>query len=319
MNRCVAFIFALLLTTLTIASACTAASSDPMRFTIEPSRSGDQVRVEFRHDGRSGGDNQWSSDFPVAELAGLDLAALRAGGAHPLRFALVREAGRLDCAGSGGESFAHGSCGFTPDPAFIGLLESRGIARPDRGQALGLMALNVRRELIDTIARARYPVPTLDDLMSMTAVGVSAQYIDQLARLGYRPASIDSLVEFRALNISPEYIAQMSAAGFRNLPPDDLVQLKAMNVSPDYLSDLARIGYGTMSPDDVVQMKAMNITPAYIAGFQQLGYQHLSPDVLVELKALDITPDYVRSVGAMPGGNVPVDELVRNKLLGHRH
>ena len=81
------------------------------------------------------------------------------------------------------------------------LLASRGIGRPDREQAFGLMALDVRRSLIDAVAAARYPTPSVDDLMSMTAVGVTGGYIGELARAGYRPKSIDSLVQFKALDV----------------------------------------------------------------------------------------------------------------------
>lgn len=288
MNRFLAMIFAILCASLSVASACTAQSADLVYFTLER-RSDGEIRAKFREAERDRNHDTWSADFAPAQLAGLDVSGFRANGARPLRFALVREAGRLDCSGQGGNSRATGNCSFAADPAFTQLLESRGIGRPTRKQSFGLVALNVRRELIDAIAAARYPTPDIDDLMALTAVGVTGSYISDLARLGYRPSSIHDLVEFRALNITPDYIAAFSRAGYGNLDPGDLVQLKALNV-----------------------------TPEYVAGFERLGYRNLPASKLVQLKALNITPEFVRSVETRPGEIPPIDELVERKIFGRR-
>lgn len=290
MNRFFALLFALLLTSISVASACSASSPDWVRFSLEPAhRGGGAIEARFRDDSRPGHHNNWSTAFPPSQLAGLDVSGFRAVGTRPLRFAIVREAGRLDCSGQGGNSYANGYCSFTVDRNFAQLLESRGIGRPTREQAFALMAVNVRRELISTIAAARYPTPTFDQLMAMTAVGVTGDYINGLARAGYRPTSIDSLVQFRALNITPEYIG-----GF------------------------VRMGYGHMDPDELVHLKALNITPEYVASFERLGYRNLPVDKLVQLKALNITPEFVQASGVRPGATPDVDELVERKIFGRR-
>lgn len=287
MNRCLAMIFAVLCASLSVASACTAAPTDWVEFTLRSSSNG-EIRASFR-DGENSRNDNWSTDFAPVQLAGLDVAGFRANGTRPLRFALVREAGRLDCSGQGGNSYATGNCTFTADPGFARLLDNRGIGRPTRRQSFGLVALNVRRELIDAIAAARYPTPDIDDLMALTAVGVTRGYIADLARLGYRPSSINDLVEFRALDITPEYIGAFSRAGYGNLEPEDLVQLKALDVTPDY-----------------------------VTGFERLGYRNLPVRTLVQLKALDISPEFVRSVETRRGEIPPVDELVERKIFGKR-
>jgi hypothetical protein len=284
-------ILALLFASVSVASACAAAPSNWMQFTLEPEREGSQVKATFREDDRAGGrESQWSTAFPPSQLVGLDVSGFRAVGTRPVRFAVIREAGRLDCTGQGGQSRASGNCAFTADAAFMQLLQSRGIGRPSDNEALTLMAVGVRRDLIDALAAARYPAPTIDQLVSMTAVGVTAGYINELARLGYRPASSNGLVEFKALGISPEYIAGFS-----------------------------RIGYPNVDPDDLVQLKALNITPEYVAGFQRIGYRDISVDALVQLKALNITPEFVQSVEREPGGGMlPVSEIVQRKAVGRR-
>ena len=288
MNRCLAMIFAILCASLSVASACTAAPSDLVYFTLDWGSNG-EIRTSFRDEERDRNRDTWSTSFAPAQLSGLDVAGFRANGARPLRFAVVRDAGRLDCSGQGGNSRASGNCGFAVDPAFAQLLERNGLGRPTREQWFGLVALDVRRSLIDGIAAARYPIPKIDDLMAMTAVGVTPAYIAELARLGYRPASIEKLVEFRALSITPAYIGAF-----------------------------ARAGYDDMDPDDLVQLKALDITPEYVAGFERLGYRNLPVDKLVQLKVLDISPEFVRSVETRRGEVPPVDDLVQARIFGRR-
>ncbi len=280
MNRCLAFVFALLCASLSVASACTASPADWVSFRLDAARNGSEIRASFSDDDRGRDRNNWSTGFPPSQLVGLDVARFRGGQTGPLQFAVIREAGRLDCSGQGGRSHATGNCAFTPDPRFTQLLESRGIRRPTRREALGLMAVDAKRELIDALAASRYPTPDIDDLMALSALGVDARYIGELAQLGYRPGSLDHLVQFKALNITSAYVA-----GF------------------------ARIGYPNLRPDDLVQLRALGVTPEYVLGFQRIGYRNLPVNKLVELKALNITPEFVRAVETRPGVLPPIEQL----------
>ena len=291
MNRCLAFLAALLVAFISISSACTAQSAEWIHFTLEPKVSDPaKIQVSFRSGTREHSENNWDSGFLPADLVGLDLTGFRGAGNNPLRFSVIREAGRVDCSGHGGEGYAAGYCSFTADPAFSQLLASRGIGRPTREQAFGLMALNARHELIDAVAAARYPTPTIDNLMALSALNVTAGYIGDMARAGYRPATIESLIEFKALNITPDWIASF-----------------------------VRIGYGNLPGEELVQLKALNITPEYIASFDRIGYHHLPVDELVQLKAMNVTPEFVQRVEAVDSSLPPVDKLVQLKAFDRRH
>lgn len=319
MNRFFALLFALLLTSISVASACTAAPGEWVQFRLEPAhQGGGAIKANFRDQSRNNDEHDWSTSFSPSELIGLDVSGFRAVGTRPLRFAIVREAGHLDCAGEGGNSYANGNCRLTLDPGFARLLESRGIGRPTESEAWGLMALNVRRSLIDAVAAARYPTPTIDQLMEMTAVGVNGAYIAGLAHAGYRPQSIDSLVEFRAVGVTPEWIAGFARIGYANIPVEELVQLRALNITPDFVAGYRRLGYSDIAADELVQLKALNVTPEYASSFERLGYHHLSVDKLVQLKALNITPEFVQQSGVRRGSTLPVDELVQMKIFGRR-
>jgi hypothetical protein len=319
MNRFFALLLALLLTSISVASACTASPTEWVRFNLEPAhQGGGAIKANFRDQNRANDEHDWSTVFTPSELIGFDASGFRAVGTRPLRFALVREAGRLDCEGQGGSSYAAGNCRLTLDAGFAQFLESRGIGRPTKTEAWGLFALNVRRALIEAVAAAHYPTPTIDQLIEMTAVGVDSPYIAGLARVGYRPESIHSLVEFRAVGVTPEWIAGFARIGYANIPVDQLVQLKALNISPDFVAGFRRLGYVEIGADELVQLKALNVTPEYVAGFDRLGYRHLPVDKLVQLKALNITPEFVQQSGVSRGSTLPVDDLVEMKIFGRR-
>ncbi len=289
MHRLFAFFAAL--TAITVSSSCLAGSTDNIRFTLQPGKRADlQLQLRSGSDGRN---SSMGSSFAARELAGLDVAAFRSAGNHPIRFALLREAGRVDCAGTGGSSNASGNCTFAADPAFAQFLESRGIGRATREEAYHLTMVGASRALIEAIRAARYPTPDIDQLTGLAAVDVTPAYISDLAGRGYKPASLDALVQFSALDITPAYIDAMSRSGYRNLDADAIVQMKAVGVTPDYVAQLARTGYPNLSADDIVKFRALDVSAEFIAGFERLGYRGLPADTLVQLKALDVTPDYV--------------------------
>jgi len=68
-----AFVAALLLTAVTVSSACVAQSFASLQFTIEPAPHDGQVKVRFERHRTGHSDNNWDSSFMPSELAGLDI------------------------------------------------------------------------------------------------------------------------------------------------------------------------------------------------------------------------------------------------------
>jgi hypothetical protein len=264
MNRPLAFLAAVLCAGLAVSSAC-ANQTDVVHFTLDAERGGNgKIQASFRDDRSSRDDDNWSTGFLPSELIGLEVSSFRGPTIRPLRFAIVREAGRLDCAGNGGGERASGTCRFTADPGFTQLLVSRGIGSPTPRQAFGLMAVNVRREVIDAVGAAHYPTPTIDNLMALAALGVDGRYIGEMARAGYRPNSIQRLIGFKALGITPQWIAGFVGIGYANVPGDGLVQMRALGITPDFITGYERIGYRNLPVDTLVQLKALGITPDFV-------------------------------------------------------
>src|SRR4051812_13439611 len=91
-----------------LAPAMTASSAadrpDSISWTLETNgsrKSGSEVQLTI--DSRWGAGNQstWSNSRNIGELHDLSPAQLM-GGTQPVRFALIKEAGRLDCSGTAG-------------------------------------------------------------------------------------------------------------------------------------------------------------------------------------------------------------------------
>ena len=288
MNRIAALLLALLLTSVTVTSACMA-NIPPQQLTFVLTNEGGPGRVQARfHKGNSDqNDHSWSSGFAESQLSGLDTAAFRGPGSHQLRFAVIRESGRMDCAGIGGSLMAQGNCTFAPASAFAAKLAAAGTPSPSAEDWFGLFALDVRSSLIEELRAARYPAPTANQLMAMTAVGVTEGYIRDLARYGYRPDTLDSLVEFKAVGVEPRWIGDLAAIGYSRLPNSGVMQLKALGVDAVYIRSFQAIGYNRLSVDDLVQMKALGVTADFARRIESsMGRQ--SPDKLVQLKAIGV-------------------------------
>ena len=285
MTRLLAFMAAVFLTALTFASTCIADSGSPLVFTIEPIHNPDQVQIRFHQQREGRWDNNWNSTFRASELAGLDVSQLDSAVVRPIRFAVTREAGRIDCAGTAANAMGHGTCSLTPDAGFMAYLNERGIRQPTEEETFGLISLNVHRSLLDALAADRYPTPSIENLLALTAVGVTPSYIRSLADAGYRPTTLDGLIQFAALKITPEFIGSYIRAGYGNLQPDELIQLKALDIKPEFIAGFEHIGYRHLPVETLVQLKALNITPEFVRAVQQ-GGPLPSPEHLVELRAL---------------------------------
>src|SRR5690349_14386624 len=114
MNRPVALLAALVLAAVSVSSACMANSASDLRFELKPSVRAGELQLALwsgndRHNGLMG------SSFAANELPGIDPATLRLAGERPISFAYVREAGRIDCSGTAGDSVATGRCTFAPN------------------------------------------------------------------------------------------------------------------------------------------------------------------------------------------------------------
>lgn len=292
MSKIATLLAAAALSTATFSATVEAATPIVFDFRLQQ-QAGDRIQGDFRRVGHKGG--QWNSSFSPAEFRGLDQARLNGPGQTPVQFALVRDAGRLDCAGNGGQGLATGRCRFSANQPFLDYLRSSGISSVSGEDAYRMTAVGVRRDLVAAIRQASYPAPSSSDLVSLAALGVDQHYIARLAGAGYRPDRIDTLIEYKALGITPEYIAELRRAGFARITPSQLVQFKALGIDAAYVEGLRAAGYGGLWPGTLVEFKALGVTAHYLNDLRRRGYRP-APGKIVQMKAIGITPDEVDSL-----------------------
>jgi hypothetical protein len=258
MTRLLALFGAILLTTISFATTGVAAASSVLRFELAE-RDEDRIQVTLSRE--DSGRHRTSISLRQAELAGLSGASLRSSAQEPVRFALTRDAGRLDCNGSGAMRRAAGTCRFTADPSFASFLATSGVSRPSDEEMLSMTMVGTSQALVQGLRNARFGAVTSSDLIAMTAVGVTPEYIRDLAAHGYRPRKPADLIPLKALDISPAYIRSLRSVGYDRLTADELIQLKALEVSADFISSLQRRGYRNLAVSRLVQLKALSIQP----------------------------------------------------------
>jgi hypothetical protein len=344
--------FAVLAPAVTASAPASVASERPdsIGWSIDrngPGKDGSQVQLTI--DSRWGANNRstWSNSRSLVELQGLGQAQLMGPG-QPVRFALVKEAGRLDCSGTAGSGRGSGACTFTPDVGFSSFLEARGIGRPSNRQAYSLTMSGVGRDLVDALDKNGFTRPNIDQLTAMGIHGATAAYVRELGGLGYR-LSADDVVAFKIHGVEPSYIREMAAIGpaLRQIAPSDLVALRIHGVKPQFVREMAALGPefrnvtadalvsmaihgvkpemartyvelegGRLRADDVVSMAIHGVTADYIRQLAALGYRNLSAENLVSMAIHGVSPGFVSSLHRAGMTRLSADQLVRLRISG---
>lgn len=283
-------------------------ASTPISFKLQLEASGSRFELRLSMGPRSNMSTQVSH-----EQLGLNNRALEANG--PVRFAIAREPGRLDCAGDADKRIATGNCTFTPAIEFARYLAGRGIGEPSFRESFDLTLVGANKALVEALAQADYPKPTIDQLVALSALHVTPAYVADLARQGFRPDNLEDLTAFAALGIDADYAGKMLRAGLGKLSGKNLIELKALGISPEFLSDMAGAGLRNLTADQAVQLKAIGVTPAYIRELAAIGYVDLPVNRLVEMKAVGVTAEDVRRARKIGIAQPTPDQLVQLRTL----
>jgi hypothetical protein len=249
------FLPALALTFALAAQPGRAAEPIAIDWTLAPGAASGQARLRIAVRAEQ---STSTADIPAAELQGLGDPP--ADG--PVRFSLVREAGRLDCEGTVRERRGAGDCRFTGDEAFAGALERRGIGRPDTREQLELALRGVGLALVDELERQGYRPPTASNLVAVGIFRIDPAWLKALDAVGYRAGSIDKLVALRIFHVEPEWIREMEALGpnFRDLRPDTLVAMRIHRVTPEFARRM-QAGYPDLTPARLIALRLFDGRP----------------------------------------------------------
>ncbi|HEY7006194.1 MAG TPA: hypothetical protein VH392_06875 [Sphingomicrobium sp.] len=283
-------------------------------------QSGSTDEIQLTVDSRWGAHSRsnWSNTRRLEELQGLSAAQLM-GPSQPVRFALVKEAGRLDCAGTAGAGRGSGQCSYTPNAAFAAYLQAHGIGTPEPHQSYSLTMSGVGRDLVEALDQSGFTRPDIDQLTAMGIHGATASYVRELGGLGYR-LSPDDLVAFKIHGVKTDYIRQMATIGpaLQHISPSDLVALNIHGVKPEFVREMAAIGpaFRNVSADDLVSMAIHGVRPEMARAYVQLEGGRLNADDVVSMAIHGVTADFLQQMAALGYRNFSADDVVSMAIHG---
>jgi hypothetical protein len=264
-------------------SGC-AVSAQEIGWTVRPGDKAGQVQLQLERS-RPGHNNTNSFGIAAEGLTGLNLNA-----DGPARFALKREAGRLDCEGVVRAKRGTGTCRFAADAGFAEMLSKHGLARPDEDDSYALTALDAHIATIDALGRFGFPHPTLGQFLALTVHGANEGWLQGLASAGQRGITIDDLIAYRIHGVTGGWLHGLTSA--------------------DHALTSTKGG-------DVIAMRIHGVTPEWVQGLADAGYRDLRAEDLIAMRIHGVTPEFARAAMAM-GGRPSAEELVTRRIMGRR-
>ena len=233
-------------------------------------RDGLHLSLERRSD--RGGRHQMGQTFDFSELQGLTRE--QAQGTGPVRFALVREAGRVDLEGSFQDGRGSGTFTFTPDRGFLGAMKSRGfdfetisMRDGDRGEPedrlFAAAMLNVTTALADDLLSADFGRLDVDDLFKAAIFKVDSKFMREMKASGY-PLRMEELVKARIFKIDADFLREAARLGFDKEPFEHLVKMRIFKVTPEFVAEIRGEGLNDLEIEDLVKMRIFNIDADFI-------------------------------------------------------
>lgn len=226
-----------------IACAAPSSAADPLvmsdiEWKATPGKNKPHFRVSHK---RSSSD--LSLDSNRAALAPVRTALQ--GGAGPVAFTVVHEAGTLACTGTLVRAFeGTGRCRFTSDPAFEAALDARGLAPERRSDMLAMLLVDATIALADGLSDAGVKPDDADDLIAAAALEVTPAYVRDLQSEALVLTDVEDAIACKALGVDGAYVRGLAAAGYRKLSADDVVGMKALGVTGEYAQAMNRATQG---------------------------------------------------------------------------
>ncbi|HEY6806690.1 MAG TPA: hypothetical protein VI306_24135 [Pyrinomonadaceae bacterium] len=250
-----------------------------------------QLNLESRSD--QGRRHQMGQSFEYSDLQGLTREQATNGG--PVKFSLVREAGRIDCEGSFQNGQGSGTFQFTANPNFVSAMKSRGFDfeksswSEDGNRDSG------------------------DRLFAATALNVTTALADDLVSSGFGNLQVEDLFKAAIFKVDSNFMREMKASGFPNLTMEDLVKARIFKIDAGFVTKVTQMGFDKEPFESLVKMQIFKVTPEFVAEVRNEGLTDLNVEDLVKLKIFKIDADYIRKAKS-EGVPMNVERLVQRKL-----
>jgi hypothetical protein len=251
-----------------------------------------KINLNFEQRREQGGKHQIDHTYDFVDLQGLSREDVRSGG--PVKFSLVREAGRIDCEGTFQNEKGSGTFRFTANQAFISAMKSRGF--------------DFEKESLSNTRRH-----SQDKLFTAAALNVTTSLADDLSSAGFNKLDVDDLFKAAIFKINSQFMREMTANGFPNLDMEDLVKARIFKIDGDLVRLASQLGFDNNSLESLVKMRIFKVTPEFVAELHSEGLSGLSLEDVVKLRIFKIDSEFIRKAKA-EGGPVSVERLVQLRL-----
>ena len=236
--------------------------------------------------------NQMGQNYDFSELQGLTREQATSGG--PVKFSLVREAGRIDCEGTFQNGTGSGTFQFTGNQAFVAAMKSRGFDLE-------------RKTWSDNDNDFE------DRLFSATALNVTTALADDLVSSGFGNLNVDDLFKAAIFKIDSKFMREMKASGFPNLTMEDLVKARIFKIDAEFVTKATQMGFDKEPFESLVKMQIFKVTPEFVAEVRNEGLTNLSVEDVVKLRIFKIDAEYIRKAKS-EGVELDVERLVQRKM-----
>lgn len=257
----------------------------------------DGLHLSLERRTERGGRNQMGQTYDFAELQGLTRE--QAQGSGPVRFALVREAGRVDLEGSFQSGRGSGTFTFTPDRGFVSAMKGRGFDFENSPEWDG------KREREDRVFAA-------------AMLNVTTALADDLLSADFGKLDVDDLFKAAIFKVDSKFMREMKASGFPGMRMEELVKARIFKIDADFLREAARLGFDKEPFESLVKMRIFKVTPEFVAEIRGEGLNNLVVEDLVKMRIFNIDAEFIRRARA-EGVPVEVEALVQERIgVGRR-
>jgi hypothetical protein len=253
----------------------------------------DNSKIHLNLERKSGkhGRNQMGQSFEFSDLQGLTREQALNGG--PVSFSLVREAGKIEMAGSFENGRGSGTFRFTGNASFVSAMKSRGFD----------FESNANDEDRDTESR----------LFAATTLNVTTALADDLNSAGFGKLQVEDLFKAAIFKVNSQFAREMKASGFGDLGMEELVKARIFKVDPEFARQVSQMGFDKEPFESLVKMQIFKVTPEFITEMRNEGLNDLHIEDLVKLRIFKIDTDFIRAAKA-DGVPLDVERLVQRKI-----
>lgn len=252
----------------------------------------DKIHLNLEKRPEKGGRHQMGQTYDFAELQGLSREQALSGG--PVKFSLVREAGRIDCEGSFQNGKGSGTFRFTGNQSFVSAMKSRGFDFEEDSSS------NDERH-------------SENRLFAATTLNVTTALADDLSSAGFGKLQVEDLFKAAIFKIDSKFMREMKASGFPNMGMEELVKARIFKIDANFVSQVSEMGFDKEPFESLVKMRIFKITPEFITEVRNEGLTGISVEDIVKLRIFKIDSEFIRQAKA-DGVPLEVERLVQRRI-----